>query len=429
MRISMDNNRFWGLIIIGAMAVISVIYLLWLMIFNKGQVLVEGIPPFTVRFGEKTARCLEQQCVYDLPARRYRYVISKDGYFDQEGTIEVVRGEHLVLSYGATFETKTLLAVDYPLPSLPAGYGKHQDSLDDISLFHLIQDEHPLLRLPKKIRDIVFAPSGMQAIILEDDTALHYDTQTYIQTEYNMLTDAYTVEWNAEEDALYSIIFDDASKKDALVRVTIPNAAVTKEVYFLRDIDAYDLSISPDERYVMIADKTSRIHILYIIDREEMTRKNIFEGHAVKIGMWSQNGRYFVFEARNMQTEAEHLRLYDTHTGIVEEMPFYTPLDLMTAASDEEAYIVLSDEYTLSGRSRPYFSHFDKAKQALRLDELTREPLYSLHLFSFPQRQTYFVTDIAESIDGLVKRIEIDKPGSIVRLLVNDYYYDIKVKE
>ncbi len=429
MRISPDNNRFLGLVIIGGIVFVGIVYAIWLLFFNKGQVLVEGLPPFTVRFGEKTASCLEKQCVYDLPAKRYRYVISKDGYFDQEGTIEVERGKQLVISYDATFETKTLLPVEYPLPSLPTGYGKHQDSLDDLSLFHLIQDEYPLLRLPKKIRDIIFASSGMQAVIFEDDEVSHYDTQTYVQNEHDVLADAYTVAWNAKEDALYAIVFDDASKKDALVRFTLSDGELEKEVYFLRDIDEYDLSISPDERYVAIVDKTSKTHIVYIIDREQAKRKNIFEGNAVKVGMWSQNGRYFVFEARTMQPEAEYLWLYDTHTAVIEEMSFYTPLDLMTAAPGERAYIVSSDEYTLSGRTRPYFSDFDKAKQALLLDELTKEPSYSLHFFSFPERQTYFVTDMANSVDGIIKRIEIDKPGSIVRLLVGDYYYDIKVQE
>ncbi|MBD3156797.1 hypothetical protein GF369_03130 [Candidatus Peregrinibacteria bacterium] len=429
MRISMDNNRLMGMIILVAMAFVGVVYAAWVLFFNKGQVLVEGVPPFTIQFNGQAEQCLEDQCVYDMAAKRYSYVISKDGYFDQKGTIEVKRGKQVMISYEATFEAKTLLAVDYPLPSLPAGYANYQDALNELSLFHLIQDEYQLLRLPKKIRDIVFAPSGTQAIVLEEEAALYYDTQTYEQTDYDMLADAYTVEWNDAENALYAIVFDDVSKKDALVRMSLSDETVEKEVYFLRDIDTYDLSVSPDERYVMLVDTTSPIHIVYIIDREEMTRNNIFEGHAVHAGLWSRNGRYVVFEGREKQTDVNHLWLYDTQTAVSSKLTFYTPIELMTAAPEEKAYMVSSDEYTLSGQARPYFSHFDTAKHALTLDELTQESSYSLHEFSFSDRQTYFVTDISESIDGAIERIEADTPGSIVRILVDDRYYDIKVRE
>jgi hypothetical protein len=73
---TMDKNKLGGLVIIGLLALGAVFYAAWLLLFNNGQVIVEGLPPFNVNIGGNNYTCLEQQCLYKLGAREYSYKIS-----------------------------------------------------------------------------------------------------------------------------------------------------------------------------------------------------------------------------------------------------------------------------------------------------------------------------------------------------------------
>lgn len=425
----MDKNKILGLAIIGLIILAGIFYAIWIFFFNKGQLIVEGVPPFNVTLGDNNYTCLEQQCLYKLGAREYYYKISKDGYADQTGYMDVLRGKTVIVSYDAVFEAKTLTGVDYPKLSLPVGYSKFKDKLLDISLFHLIQDGYTLQKMPKKINNIFFSPSGGGAILFEDDGVTYYKTDTYTSRDLDMLVDAKAVAWNKNEDAVYSVAYDDASKKDALFRVNLSDRKSEKDVYFLRNVDKYSLSVSPQERYVALIDQTSDIQALYLIDREGKSRTNVFEGHSIQNGQWSRDGNYYIFEGRKLQDDAPSLWMLDTQNSNVEQLPFMAPVRLLSSAPDGKFYFVTTNNYSLSGDTRPYFSNFGDSEESLYVDDLLQSSQISLHLFNIEERETYLVLDLSDVIPAVPEKIEVNEEGGIVRMLLGDQYFDVKVGE
>lgn len=425
----MDKNKFFGLVIIGIIALGAVFYAVWIIFFNKGQVIVEGVPPFNVSFSGSSYTCLEQQCLYKLNAREYSYTISKEGYFDQAGYVDVVRGKSVIISYEEVFEAKPLTGVDYPMLSLPVGYSKFEERLMDISLFHLLQDGYQLSRMPKKNNDIIFSPSGGGAILFEDGAVSYYDTESFEINEIEVLKDAYSIAWNADENAVYSIIFDEASKKDALVRFNLEDESLEKDVYFLRNVDEYSLSVSPDERYIILVDTTSNINTLYVVDREEKTRTNVFEGYAVQEGKWSRDGNYYIFSGKADEAAVPALRLVSSRNENVESLSFNVLPRLISSAPDGKFYFVSTDEYSLSGLVRPYFSSFGGQDDTVMVDDLIAPSVISMHMFDVNERQTVLILELSNAIPEVPEKIEVNENGGIVRLLVEDQYFDVKVGE
>lgn len=429
MQINMDKNRLLGLVIIIAIFVLGAIYAFWLLVFNKGEVIFEGKPPFSVSIGGESHICMEMQCAYTLPAREYSYTISKDGYFDQSGSVSVKRGQRALVSYEAVFEAKSLTGVDYPMPELPIGYSKYQEKLLDISLFHMIQDGYQLQKMPKKINGMEFSPSGNDAILFEDGMVSHYSTGTFEKKIVSSLTGAYSASWNSNENAVYSIVYDEASKKDALIRVDLANGSTGKDVYFLRSVSKYSLSVSPDEKHVFLVDETSDIQTLYLIDREAKTRTNIFEGYAIQKGIWSGDGNYYIFSGKKNKSDAPSLWLFNAGEMLVEKLNFNALPRLVASAGEDKFYFVSTDEYALNGFTRPYFSDFEEIGGTLKIDDIAGEGLISLHMFSALEKQTYLVLDLTNSIPEMPKKIEINASGSILRMLAGNQYFDVKISE
>lgn len=425
----MEKNRFLGLIIIGLFVVVGIIYAVWIFFFNKGQVIFEGIPPFNVSIGGNNYACLEQQCLYDLGAREYSYTISKDGYIDQSGSVRIERGKITVVSYDTAFEAKPLSGVDYPMLSLPVGYSKFEEKLLDISLFHMIQDGYELSRMPKKLNDISFAPSGGAAILFEDTGVSYYKTDTFTSRDLDMLQDAYAVGWSDDEVSVYSVVYDDASKKDALIKVNLSDQSFEKLVYFNRNVDEYSLSVSPDERYIVLSDLTSDTQIVYFIDLQEASRTNVFEGHAIEEGEWSRESDYYLFKGKKEADGVSGMWMIGAGNKAVEPLVFNCSSLLLTSAPGANFYFVSTENYSLSGSTRPYFSAFDTSENEMTVDELIESESISLHMFNVDERQTYLILELNGVIPDVPEKVEANEEGVIVRMLVGDQYFDVKVGE
>jgi len=429
MEMNMDKNKLLGFAILVLIPLLGAFYAIWIFFFNNGQIIVEGVPPFTLSINGENYTCLETQCSYSLRAREYSYTISKEGYTDQSGFVSVQRGKIVLVSYDTVFEAKPLTGVDYPKISLPVGYSKYEEKLLDISLFHMIQDGYLLEKMPKKINNIEFSSSGNGAILFEDEAVSYYKTDTFEQSPIEALNGASSGVWNIAEDAFYSILYDDASKKDALLKVDLTTGSAEKNVYFLRSVGQYLLSLSSDEKLIALTDTTSDLHILYVINMEDKSRTNVFEGYAVQKGQWSDDGNFYIFSGKADKESAPALWLMNAQNKTVEMLNFSTLPRLITAAPGGKFYFVSTEKYSLSGSSRPYFSAFGETDETLTVDDLVEQSLVSLHVFDLQARQTYLVLELSNVIPGVPEKIEANNTGAIIRMLVGEQYYDVKVGE
>jgi hypothetical protein len=428
MEMTMDKNRLLSFAILVLIPLFGAFYAIWLFFFNNGQIIIEGVPPFTLSINGKDYTCLETQCSYSFRAREYSYTISKEGYTDQSGSVSIQRGKTVLVSYDTAFEAKPLTGVDYPKISLPVGYSKYEEKLLDISLFHMIQDGYQLQKMPKKINNIEFSPSGNGAILFQDEAVSYYKTDTFEQISIEALKSAYSGAWNIAEDAFYSISYDEASKKDALLKVDLTIGSAEKNVYFLRSVGQYLLSLSSDEKYLALTDTTSDLHILYVINMEDKSRTNVFEGYAVQKGQWSDDGNFYIFSGKADKESAPALWLMNAQNKKVEMLNFNAFPRLITSAPGGKFYFVSTEKYSLSGSTRPYFSDF-KDDETLTVDDLVEQSLISLHVFDLQDRQTYLVLELSNVIPGVPEKIEANNTGAIIRMLVGEQYFDVKVAE
>jgi len=422
-----DKNRALALVIIGLIFLFGVLYTGWFLFFNNGRVVFEGVPPFNISIDNHKYNCLESRCNYTLGAREYSYTISKEGYFDQSGYVKVIHGESIIVSYEAAFEAKAIEGVDYPRVKLPFGYSKYYDKLLNISLFHLFPDGYKLKRLPKKINNIQFSSSGESAVLFEDNEIVYYKMNSFENKKLEFLTGAYEVVWNDSEEALYAIVYDKASKKGVLVKNNLIDNSIEKYVYFSRDIKKYSISVSPDERYLLVTDKTSDIQSLYIVDLEKKTRTNIFEGYTIKKGNWSKDGHYYIFVGRKINNNVSKVWMLNSHDANTIGLPFFASDRLVTPWQTGKFYFVSNSPYAVSGELRPYFSNFDNGSQDLNVDDILDSEKVALHLFDASTMQTYLILELTDAVPGIPDKIELDENGSIVRMLVGNKYYDVKV--
>ncbi len=189
----------------------------------------------------------------------------------------------------------------------------------------------------------------------------------------------------------------------------------------MRDVDEYWLSISSDERFVALADLTSDTQILYLIDLEDDSRTNVYEGDAIRNGEWSRDGNYYLFEGSG------EFMMASSQNKTSESLAFGAQVELVSSAPEGKFYFVSTRDYSLSGLTRPYFSNFDEDDDALMVDELIDPEVVSLHVYDIDERETYLVLELVDSMPGVPQKIEVNEDGGIVRMLVDEQYFDVKV--
>ncbi len=118
-----------------------------------------------------------------------------------------------------------------------------------------------------------------------------------------------------------------------------------------------------------------------------------------------------------------------TQDKSVESLGFNVSPRLITGAPDEKFYFFSTQNYSLSGDTRPYFSIFENQDESLVLNDLVNPETLSLHMFDARTRQIYLILELTDVITAVPKKIEINWEGSIVRMLVDDQYFDVKVGE
>lgn len=431
-----ENKR--KIITIGVLVAIFVailFYIIWGIILNKGTVVFKSDPDFRISIGNNRELCEASQCEFLIPVGEHEYIIMKPGYYDHRGFVEIRRGGTHIIEPNLYFIPKVLDPEKYNMFELPVGYGKYTDRLKDITLFHNIEESKRLGRLPKIIENIRFSHSGDYALVFQSGAISIYDTRDFTMQEIPLKSDVTDAGWASDEKIIYTVKYVQEANKDALVKINMESLAIQNLLYFPRDIEKYNLSVSPNEEYVALIDKTSRLERLYILSLDQETRTNVFEGYIIERGKWSQDGELYVFSAKSVE-ENENLSamwVVETHTKNIQKLSFKTDIN-NTDFSGEDFYFVTDQPYSVKTSDVPYVSTFTEREfQIPEVSEILLEqtvPLdISLHKLTFDDDKTYFLKNLSEEISVLPEKIEITPNGKIIRLFIKDEYYDIRIAE
>ena len=417
-----------------------------------------GEIPFAVTIGNEEMVCLDIECKIDLPARAYTYNASKDGYYNQSGFVDVMRGETARVDLALKYIPGTLQQAERSTFALPVGYSKFANRLLDISLFALVDaSEHEgdemepavageeseravLKKLPKKPENIVFNESGEKALVFEDEgdgmTMAIYDTGNFSMENVNVDedSDVRNGAWGASEQMIYFIAHDVATEKDSLQQICADSSCEPENlVYFLRNVEDYEIKISPNENFVAILDKTQNLQIVYIVDLVNSTRTNIFEGYLMELGDWSDGGEVVVFKGKNLEGNDNYLRAFDTQNNEIINLNFNGDIR-NTSFYGDSMYFMSTQEHSLHGDNKPYLMMFadeevfvSDASELLNMD--SEEIKFTLGKWNFAKNEISFVKDLSDALSLIPEKIEVNQDGTIVRILSEDIFYDLRIKE
>ncbi|MBU1445816.1 hypothetical protein KKD70_00970 [Patescibacteria group bacterium] len=427
------QNRKLGLLLILAIFLIGIgFYVIWGMFLNKGSVIFVGEPPFAVTVKNQETVCLEIECRIDLPAQSYNYSVIKDGYYYQNGNLDIVRGDILRIDLDLVYIPGTLQQAERTIFALPVGYSKFTDRLLDISLFAPIdfEGEAVLKKLPKKPGNIVFSQSGEKAMVFEDGKMAIYDTRDFSMKDINSdeATNVSNGDWDVSEQEVYFISHDVIAEKGALKKVCIDASCESENlVYFLRDIEDYEIAVSSNKKFAAILDKTQKTQIIYIIDIVNATRTNVFEGYLLELGDWSDDGEVVVFQGKDLNGDNYYLRAFDTRSGEIVDLGFSGGVK-NTSFYAGTMYFLSTQGYSLYGDNEPYLMNFDYTSDDT-FDMTFEEEKFILGKWDFQKNEIYFVKDLSEWLTSLPEKIEVSKDGLILRILSAESLYDLRIGE
>jgi len=447
------QNHKLGVVIIFVILILGIgFYGIWGMVLNKGTIVFNGETPFDIIIGNIEVGCLDNECKIDLPAHEYDYNVLKDGYYDQNGFVDIVRGETAYIDLNLKYIPGTLRQVTRPMFSLPVGYSKFTDRLLNISLFAVLGENIGadtentsaiLKKLPKKPVNIVFSKSGKKAMVFESGKdgigVAIYDTASFTMKDIYGIQNMKSGGWGVSEQEIYVIVYDESAKQDVLKRVCLSddnNEDCKSEnlVYFLRSIQDYEIIISPNNQFVAILDKTQEAQIVYIIDVVHATRTNIFEGYFVELGDWSADGEVFVFNGKSGDDIDNSLKAFNTKNKQIIDLNFNGDIHNVSFYN-KDMYFISTQKYSLYGDNKPYLIKFDNdSLQTINnaselFDASTEEKQLIIGRWNYQTNKTFFVKDLSDALSSIPQKIEVNQNGTILRILSQDILYDLQIQK
>jgi hypothetical protein len=308
---------------------------------------------------------------------------------------------------------------DYSTFTLPAGYSKHKDSLNDISLFTSFDPNIILNGLPKKIENIVFSPDGQKAVIFESDKVSSYDIASKAMEEIFGLEGGWGSGVFGED--FYTIGYDEALKKDALKMVNLETGEVEDLVYFIRNVDKYKLDLSEDQTVLMIADQTNIPNVLYLINIEQSTRNNVYESDYIEPGDSSLLD-IIAFAAGDNPINTP-LKYININSSEVTDFDFSASVLNFTFDNEGGAYFVTDSQY--SG-GQFYESELDVVTVEDLVSSYAEPKVLGLYKWDGSYE---FLMDLSGILPAIPDKIEVNEDGSVIRILVGEEYWDVKVGE
>ena len=429
-----NRNKLFALIIVLLIFGGTGFYIVWGIMLNKGTVVFSfERPPFTATIAEETKTCLSSECEFWIPVGPRLYNISKEGYYEKSGSVNVIRDKRIIEDIRLDFIPQTTEGSDYPIFKFPAGYSKFLDSIKEVGLFAEFPADHNLKSLPKVLNNIVFSASGNKAVLFEDNKVSLYSTRDFTINPLDAIKDSISSVFSADESEVYAVSYDELSKKYALKKVYITEDKPAESlIYFGRDVKNYELSISSDETRIALADKTFSPEILYIIDLQNSSRTNVFEGYLIENGRWSNSGEVYIFRGKNLNDTFSSLYYYNSLLKKVEKLSFDASVNNIDF-TDGEALFVTSQPYSITNSQVPYSIQFEEKITASTYEGMIAESGAQkssiLVKWDIKENLFYLIKDLSGQIADVPEKIELSQDGKTVRLLMQGLVYDIKTQE
>lgn len=240
------------------MLLIAAGVLAWTFIFNKGVLIVEGMPPFNIKVGERNLLCNAQSCELKLGPQKYNAVISKEGFFDDIEPVEIKIGG------------KTKLAARFKLIPALREIGDMVLPVQSAPLRPPFLGAARLENFPRNPKAALFSASGNIAMVTLGKEIYLYDVQ-------KKSLDKIGVDPNAGPVfAGENIYFLDKTDSREILKEWDSAEKSEEVVSFARPFKNSSLIGGAPANRILLEDKAGSSTIFYLIDAEKKSRKRIY---------------------------------------------------------------------------------------------------------------------------------------------------------
>lgn len=336
-----------GLLLTGL--VLGILFLIWAVFLNRATIQIKARAPYFITIqGLKTIPCTTDDCVTVVAPGDYAVTLSKPGYRNEQRQIKL--SFHGNYQEEVTFNFVPVLSAQTPrqLFALPAT--THFDLFNTkTAAVDLNIQNNPvqnLAQLPASITDLTFAPDGKTAIVSQTNRISFYDLTTDTLTP--LITPAgtqffydqagrYVAYIKRNEGNFLQTLYLQALDEKNNLQTAIP---VTS---FIRDLNNYVISISPDHQKIIVVDQESQNSNLYLVDLQSKNRQSLLQYPVIRDVKWLPNGKDFIFQARAENAVDDDLFLYSGDTQKV------LPLMLKTKLAD---VAIIDDDHVLAATAQ-----------------------------------------------------------------------------
>lgn len=311
--------------------------LVWHFRLNRGTLAVSGETPFTVTIGKyKDFLCVESPCSFSIPPKRYFLHASKEAYFDESLQVEVKRFRSQEVKIPFRFRPKIETLGEASLPQKLAGIPAFSGSS------FARYDELDLAKIPRGAREIIFAPSGRAALVALGKEFYFYDQPIGAATAAleKIEIPAYEAAVVNHDGGKIFLIEKGQKEKQRLLEVQPHGEKILlTHGEFERPISRASLYLSPDDKQLLVQEKTSLGDSkFYLVDLVKKTRRR-FPLPSGAINLRFAHDDAIVYEIKeNGQTKVVLVSIADGKETVLDALKA-----VAVAARDSHHLIAVSD--------------------------------------------------------------------------------------
>lgn len=304
----------WGMV---AVLVIGLFWLVFVFMFNRGSIRLEGEPSYRAEIvGTRSDICTENPCIIEVAPGDYTIRLTKEGYMEKVENVSVPLGGEAALAVEFSFQpSMAVLGAEEEL-----GYFAADETAEAVAAM-----------------------------------AKEYGLPEKYSLEENYLVYLARNSENGRQTLYYRDILEGGATE---TEINLGEEKIAAS--FVRDLKEWDIYAAIEEsQKIAVVDKSNNKSVLYLVDLKEKTRNNILEHALISDLKWMPGGDKLLYEARDLGSQEISLYSYDTVSGSGQKLGLNASLRRIGFIDGDRVFAALSGtpaqfaEYNLaSGMTR-----------------------------------------------------------------------------
>lgn len=373
--------------------------LAWTFVLNKGELVVSGAAPFTVKAGGEQKKCDSSPCTLKLKPRSYTVSLSKSGFYNESETVEVKRGG------------RTMLAAALEIIPVVREVGTALLPFDEAPLSPTFLGKTELPKFPKNAVGVLASNSEKFLLLAVGRELFVYEVSS-ATTKKMPLTAEKKPLWLGDE-LVY--LETDAAEKQTL---TAMNLAGEKTLIssFARTFVNPVVVPSPDGNFVLIREENND-H--YLIDVAKKSRQRLALEPGARAVKWV--GSYIIVEEKiNDETK---ITARDPESDVRIHVPA-KKAELVIKKDDEALFFISDEKYNEQGSAEHGVSIGEIVEEVV----VARTSTVYLTRLEIAKNELFTLASVAVTGGAGISRIHYDAASEKIHFIKESKLFEVALK-